>query len=205
MKSDPKLVPRPKPGKRKLPTLILMTDATRAPDPAEALACAPKGAAVIYRAYGLSPIYADLVRLGRMARRKGVRLLIAGNLQAVADGAHFPEYIIRQSTERRFAGRARPGFLVTAAAHSERAVIAAARAGADAVLISPVFATRSHPGAKPLGPVRFARLAVMAHVRGLAVYALGGMTTDDARRRLSGTCMTGIAGIGLAPKQKERA
>lgn len=205
MKSDPKLVPRSRPGKRKLPPLILMTDPARAPDPAVALARAPKGAAVIYRAYGLSPAYSDLAQLLRMARRKGVRLLIAGNLRAAADGAHLPEYIIRQSTKCMFARRDRPDFLVTAAAHSESAVIAAARAGADAVLISPVFPTRSHPGAKPLGAVRFARLATIARAHGLAVYALGGITTVAARRRLSGIDIAGVAGIGLPVKQKERA
>ena len=31
--------------------------------------------------------------------------------------------------------------------------------GADAVLLSPVFPTRSHPGAPVLGPVRFRLLA----------------------------------------------
>jgi len=211
MKIDPKLVPRPKAGKRKLPVIILMTDAARVPDPVEALARAPRGAAMIYRAYGLSPTRTELARLGQMARRKGVRLLVAGNLRASSGagvgGQHLPEHVIHQPTERRFARRPKPDFLVTAAAHSESAVIAAARAGADAVLISPVFATQSHPGAKPLGPVRFARLATMANARGLAVYALGGMTTDAARRRLSSICIMGIAGItiGLAPKQKERA
>lgn len=211
MKTDPKLVPRPKAGKRKLPGVILMTDAARAPDPVEALARAPRGTAMIYRAYGLSPTHAELARLGQMARRKGVRLLVAGNLRTSASagvgGQHLPEHVVHQSTDHRFTRRAKPDFLVTAAAHSEGAVIAAARAGADAVLISPVFATQSHPGAKPLGIVRFARLATMAHAHGLAVYALGGTTTNAARRRLSGICVTGVAGIsiGLAPKQKERA
>jgi thiamine-phosphate pyrophosphorylase len=52
----------------------------------------------------------------------------------------------------------------------------AARLGADAALLSPVFATRSHPGGATLGPVRFRLLARQA---ALPVIALGGM---DARR-----------------------
>jgi thiamine-phosphate pyrophosphorylase len=44
------------------------------------------------------------------------------------------------------------------------------------VLVSPVFATRSHPGARGLGPLRFGMLAQRA---GLPLIALGGM---DRRR-----------------------
>jgi len=50
--------------------------------------------------------------------------------------------------------------LVTlATAHSLRELAEANRAGADGVLLSPAFPTRSHPGACALGPVRF-RLSV---------------------------------------------
>jgi thiamine-phosphate pyrophosphorylase len=47
------------------------------------------------------------------------------------------------------------------------------------VLLSPVFATRSHPGAATLGPVRFRLLAARSLV---PVIALGGMDTRRARR-----------------------
>ena len=67
----------------------------------------------------------------------------------------------------------------------------AERRGADAVFVSPVFATRSHPGARGLGVVRFGLL-----VRGcpVPVVALGGM---DARRfrRVRGLGAYGWAGI----------
>jgi thiamine-phosphate pyrophosphorylase len=209
MKTDQKLVPHRKAGKRKLPGIVVMTDAARAPDPTEALTRAPRGAAVIYRAYNIRPGRTELARLGKLARRKGGRLLVAGDLLAGASpgvgGLHLPEHVVRQSTERRFARRPKPEFLITAAAHSESAVIAAARAGADAVFISPVFATQSHPGAGPLGVVRFAQLATKARACGLVVYALGGMTSEAARRRLSGIGIAGIAGISLGIKQKERA
>ena len=55
-----------------------------------------------------------------------------------------------------------------------------ARAGrAVAVLLSPVFPTRSHPGAASLGPLRFRLLAARAQV---PVIALGGMNRRSARR-----------------------
>jgi thiamine-phosphate pyrophosphorylase len=73
----------------------------------------------------------------------------------------------------------------------------AAAIGADAALLSPVFATASHPGAPALGPLAFAVLAGKAP---LPVYALGGMTSENARR-LNGARLAGIAGIGLfAPR-----
>jgi thiamine-phosphate pyrophosphorylase len=71
-----------------------------------------------------------------------------------------------------------PGLrLVTA--HSLREIAAARRAKAHAIVLSPVFATRSHPGAARLGPIRFRLLAARA---GVPVIALGGMTAQCARR-----------------------
>jgi len=63
--------------------------------------------------------------------------------------------------------------------HSLREIGRANRQRADAVLFSPVFATRSHPGAKTLGVVRFRLLARWSRV---PVIALGGMDQAAARR-----------------------
>jgi len=57
--------------------------------------------------------------------------------------------------------------------HDERAAEAAHKAGADLVFVSPVYSTRSHPGAAALGVERAAQLAAMA---GCPAIALGGMT-----------------------------
>jgi len=66
-----------------------------------------------------------------------------------------------------------------AKAHDRAELIAARRRGAVMVFVAPVFATRTHPGARPLGPVRFGLL-----VRGcrVPVAALGGMTAKRFRR-----------------------
>jgi len=61
--------------------------------------------------------------------------------------------------------------------HSLREIGRARRA--DAVLLSPVFPTRSHPAGSPLGPVRFRLLAAHAAV---PVIALGGMSAKRARQ-----------------------
>ena len=81
---------------------------------------------------------------------------------------------------------------LTAAAHGRAGLVRAARAGARAALLSPVFPTASHPGAPTLGPVRFAGLV---RASPLPVYALGGIDARRARR-LAGTGACGLAGVG---------
>ncbi len=66
-----------------------------------------------------------------------------------------------------------------AKAHDRAELIAARRRGASLVFISPVFSTRTHPGARSLGVVRFGLLVRGA---GVPVAALGGMTAERFRR-----------------------
>jgi thiamine-phosphate pyrophosphorylase len=62
---------------------------------------------------------------------------------------------------------------ISLAVHDEREACAAKEAGADLVFVSPVFATRSHPGRTALGAEEAAKLAQVA---GCPAIALGGMT-----------------------------
>jgi thiamine-phosphate pyrophosphorylase len=103
-------------------------------------------------------------KVAKTAQRRHLTLVIAGDTYGLSRAA---------THNRRGTG------LRTASAHTRREAIAAVRAGADAVFVSPVFATRSHPGARALGQIRFALM-----VQGLAipVIALGGMTPRRARR-----------------------
>src|SRR3546814_11624285 len=64
------------------------------------------------------------------------------------------------------------------AVHDPAEFGAAIRAKADLVFLSPVFATRSHPDAGPLGRIRFGLLARSAP---MPVIALGGMTSSNWR------------------------
>ena len=59
---------------------------------------------------------------------------------------------------------------------------AAERAGAASLFLSPVYPTRSHPDARPLGLARFAWLARRTP---LPVIALGGMNAARGRRLAS--------------------
>ena len=199
---------KPHPG-RALPLLLALTDPIRAPDPFDALASLPAGAGLIWRAYDVAARRSDVLALARAARARGCFLLIAGQpaLAGAADGLHLAEHMLNNPYTDRSSTRARrpkPDYIVTAAAHGESAIIAAARAGVDAVLISPVFATRSHPGAAALGVTRFARLAQLAASLGLGAYALGGVTGDEKHRRLTGSGLTGIAGIDFFADTDQR-
>jgi thiamine-phosphate pyrophosphorylase len=80
---------------------------------------------------------------------------------------------------------------VTAAAHSARAARRALSAGADAVVVSTVFASRSASAGPAMGPLRLAIL--VRRVNG-PVYALGGIDNKKARL-LKDTGVVGLAAV----------
>jgi thiamine-phosphate pyrophosphorylase len=185
------------PRVRRLPPVILMTDERRLPDPLPAAAGLPRGSAVILRHYDMPGRALLARRLAALCRRRGLVLLIGNDwrlaLAVGAGGVHLAEGLVRQAVGIR--GLMRHGAMVTGAAHSRCALVAARRAGLDAVLLSPVFPTASHPGGPVLGATRFAALA---HGADLPVYGLGGIDARNAGR-LTGTGVVGVAAIsGLA-------
>jgi thiamine-phosphate pyrophosphorylase len=119
-----------------------------------------------------------LRRLVRVARARGLTVLIAGAPDTAhrwgADGVH-----LRQLDARRAAQAHRLGLIVTMPVHDARESRRARRAKADGVFISPLYPTRSHPGAPALGPAAWLRLA--RHTGGQPI-ALGGMTPARARQ-----------------------
>ena len=175
-----------------LPALILMTDEARLADPLPAARALPTGSAIILRHYGV-PERAVLARgLAAIARRRGLVLLVGEDpvlaRRVGAAGVHLPERAIRRAGAVRW----QRDWLITAAVHSHAALASAAACGADAALLSPVFATASHPDARALGLQRFAALAQASP---LPVYGLGGIDSAHANL-LRGSGAVGIAGIG---------
>jgi thiamine-phosphate pyrophosphorylase len=186
---------KPRRRARRLPPLILMTDSIRLPDPdASILALAP-GSAVVLRERCRARLSTLARRISPLCRARRIRLLVAGDCRLAHDvgagGLHLPEAAIRHGPGRWRRMR-RDDWIVTAAAHSPSAIRLAARLGVDAVLLSPVFATASHPYARTIGPLRFAR---WVRESPLPVYALGGIDAGHARR-LRGSGAAGFAGIG---------
>lgn len=150
------------------PRIWLITDERMGEGLWNALAQLPQGGGVIFRHYATPPVErrALFVRVRRIARRRGLTLITAGEPQAGADGVH-----------GRHARRGKG--LLTRPVHSRREAIAAVRAGADLIFVSPVFPTRSHPGARNLGPVR---LGLMLRGINVPAIALGGMDAGRLRR-----------------------
>jgi thiamine-phosphate pyrophosphorylase len=126
----------------------------------------------------------------------GLKLLIADDpkLAESADGLHLPEVRAREAVHWR---ARRPDWIITAAAHSLGALMRLTHV--DAVFLSPIFATASHPGAAALSPVRAALIAAASP---LPVYALGGI--DGRNATLLAPSFAGIAAIaGLTDRTCE--
>ncbi len=147
---------------------------------------------MVYRAFGTPDAEASARRLAAIARERGLLLLVGADAglagRAGARGVHLPERLAYRAGAVR---RMRHGWIVTAAAHSARAAHLALRAGADAVVVSTAFESRSASAGRSIGPVRLAALA-----RGLRgpVYALGGITNKTARR-LKDAGLVGLAAV----------
>lgn len=167
----------------RMPTRILVTDERRLPDPAAAINALPPGAGVLLRHYQTCDRAALARRLARIARNGRIVMLVAGGdwrlaARIGAAGIHLPEGAARTLADPGLRLWLRRGHLLSIACHSPRALSRAAALGADAALLSPVFPTRSHPGARCLGGLRFAQWARRA---ALPVIALGGINRRTAR------------------------
>lgn len=184
----------PRPG-RKLPQVILVTDAGRLPDPRAAIENLPAQSAVIVRHYQI-PQREGLVRtIIALCRPRAIRVFVAGDAalarSAGADGLHLPEAMLFDNPEN-WRNKLHPEQYLSAAAHSLRALQRAGRVGADFALLSPVFPTRSHPDAPALGIPRFSRMVGQSP---LPVYGLGGITAENAGRVLAAGAV-GWASLG---------
>ena len=158
-----------------LPELWLLSDERNDGALERALRRLPRGSGFIFRHYHLPP-EARIARwsaLLRVARARGHLAILADSSLTArewgADGAYAAPRALYPT--RRI--------VTIATAHSLRELGEANRARADLVLLPPAFPTRSHPGARALGPVRFRDLAARAT---MPVIALGGMTRRTARR-----------------------
>ncbi|MFC3443194.1 thiamine phosphate synthase [Sphingobium rhizovicinum] len=159
--------------RKKLPGLWLMTD-ERVSEAALLAAAArlPRGrAGIVFRHYRTQARQRRVLfeALRTIARRRRLVLMLAGSARDAAawqaDGVHGGD---RRASARPLL-RSRP-------AHDRREAVEAR--GADLCFLSPLFPTRSHPGAPALGRVRFAMLAGGIDA---PVMALGGVRRSHAR------------------------
>jgi len=170
--------------------VFFMTDAARGFDGLKVCEHLPKGTFIVLRDYE-APDRESLARSLRLVTRKCQQyLLIAGNARLArkigADGIHLPEYMLGKGLRTH-------GFrIVTAACHNRMAMKRAREMGVDYMFVSPVFATGSHPDAKPLGVHRFVRLTNGQKTKHVA---LGGVNAITAQKLRVLTKISGIAAI----------
>ena len=155
------------PKSANIPRLWLFTDERVEADAiVRAAGRLPRGAGIVFRHYALRPALRRSLfdRIRKVARRRGLMLLLAGTPHMArtwgANGVHM------HGTPVQGLGRLH----LSCPAHDVHELRKAARA--DLIFLSPVFATRSHPGARPLGRNAFVRLACLSRA---PVIALGGM------------------------------
>ena len=176
------------PLRQPFPDLWLISDERNDAVLEDTLRRLPRGSGFIYRHYHLP----DTDRSGRwfelrrLARARYLVIVLADSSFTArewgADGIY--------GAPRTLYPRAND-LLTLATAHDLAEIGLANRMRAHAVLLSPVFRTRSHPEGRPLGPLRFRLLA--AHAK-MPVIALGGMN-PEAARRLQWPCWAAIDGL----------
>jgi thiamine-phosphate pyrophosphorylase len=169
--------------------MLFFTDPTRTPSPERTMARLPRGAGVVFRAFGRPEALSQGMALRRLARDRGLTFLVGGDARLAralrADGLHLPERGVPARVDH---GPWPRGFLITAAAHSLPAVRRAARAGVNAVVVSAVFPSASPSAKRPIGPMT---LAAWTRAAGCPVYALGGVDQRTAKRLM----LTGAKGF----------
>ena len=151
------------PTRQTLPTTWLFTDRRMGEALWSAIERVPRGGGVMLRHHGSDVELGE--RLAAACAVRGLMLAVAGDVglsrRVGAAMVHNPD-------------READGLLISRSVHDRREAEAAR--SADLVFVSPLFATQSHPGAKPLG---IERALVLAEQAGLPAIALGGM--DAAR------------------------
>jgi thiamine-phosphate pyrophosphorylase len=177
-----------------LPPLIFITDSGRIPNPTSIIPKLPIGTLVIIRDYNHPDRKQYVHTVAQACHHFHIPFLIAGAdtelaTQTKASGIHLPEYENHQATSIRTHF---PNWWVTSSIHSEKNIPLTNTLPLDAILISPVFSTPSHPDALPLGISTIDRLTKLSiH----PAYALGGITTKTSPHLLQSK-LCGLACIG---------
>lgn len=156
-----------------LPNLWLLSDRRNDAALEQALAALPHGSGFVFRHYHLAheERRERFQRLAALCREAGHLAVLSGDADTArgwgAQGMYGPPgELVPGSAPLRFA-----------TVHDAHEIALANRAGVDAMFLSPVYPTRSHPEAAGLGKAAFLDLAALATA---PVIALGGMTAARA-------------------------
>lgn len=147
------------------PRIWLMTDERIGDRLWELVDRLPPDAGIVFRHYSLAAQARETLasRLAEAAKKAGIMLAVGAD---VALAKRVAARLVHNPLS------AHEGLAVSRSIHNLEQAVAAQSAGAALVFVSPVYATRSHPDQKPLGPELAAKIARAA---GVPAIALGGM------------------------------
>lgn len=159
-----------------LPRIWLFTDERNDALLEQSVRRLPRGSGIVFRHYHLPKASrrARFETVRKLVRLQGHMLFLAGSPSLArlwgADGVH------GRAVRRSALG----GLLHSVPVHDAKEIHQANRGGADIYFLSPIFATRSHPGQRPLNCLQTRRLAALCN--GAVIY-LGGMNRYRYRAR----------------------
>lgn len=163
----------PEPARATIPRVWLLSDARNDATLKDVLHRLPPGSGFVFRHYHLAPERRRerFVGLAGICRARGHLVVLSADVGTAeawgADGIYgAPRTLKKHDRLLRFA-----------TVHDAHEIDLANRAGVDAMFLSPVFPTRSHPEGRCLGVSGFLQLAAAARS---PVIALGGMTAERA-------------------------
>ncbi len=180
-----------------LPSLIFITDNETQPYPESVIEKMPSGSMVILRDYDLESRRELGQALKYICEKRGIKFVVAGDLtlslMVKADGIHIPEHALHKVSSIR---EEYPDYFITASVHNEAAIKHALEGDVDALLLSPIFPTKSHPETfKDINlTIGLNALKIICSKYEVPIYALGGITIETAPD-LSNSGVTGIAAI----------
>lgn len=159
---------------KKLPRTWLMTDPRFGDGLLPAIQKLPIGSGVIFRHYDAPNRLSLYHRIAKICRRRGLMLITADN----GLGPNMPTKM--PNSAGHYFGRphkaSRPdkrrNHIILLGVHDAHEIQRAKHCRADAYLLSPIFATNSHKGQRPLGLLRYRELSQLCDK---PVIALGGM------------------------------
>ncbi len=183
---------------KKLPKMFFFTDRKRVKNIFAVVENLPKNSAIIIREYDLDePQRLDFAQeIMAIAKKKSLKVLVGKNWQLAvkikADGVHFSDWEpMKQLPKHR--NNQPKDFLVSYSCHSEKAVRKAQKYGCDLIFYSPIFATKSHLGQRPIGSLKLRNLASKTTT---PIYALGGVNEKNIQTLIN-SHIAGIGGISM--------
>ena len=145
----------------------------------------PKKSAFLLRSYETKKRRKIAKQLLKFCKMKKMKLLIGSDVKLAEDinahGIHLPEYMIRNNKINWINiknVKSNKKWIITTAAHNVHALKKAEELNIDAVLLSPVFPSKSHPNSKNLGLNKFSKIVKKTK---LPIYALGGINIKNIK------------------------